>query len=187
MVARILKETREQTLEEFSSEQGDGPWSFGCRVHERSCKRIQMASVQYPWLTVEDPSLHFVFAIEGVPFRFFRGDADSPKKHLLQRSLVEIQQHQAAFSFLDGETEGWFWRIAVEVDVEGRVAEVVVFEVRASGDCRNRWSVPLEDRVSILTKVGTLPNAVQLDPAEVGIREAHESVGEAVDGPAAGC
>jgi len=46
----------------------------------------------YPWLRLLDESHHFVFLIEQVPVRFYRGAADEPMARTLRRQEVEAEQ-----------------------------------------------------------------------------------------------
>lgn len=60
---------------------GDDAWSIGCRAYSFSRNRLRRAAEagRYAWLGVLDETHHFVFLIEGVPVRFFRGDAADRK------------------------------------------------------------------------------------------------------------
>jgi hypothetical protein len=49
-------------------------------------------SGSHNWLRVLDDSHHFVFLIEDVPVRFYRGPADDPTARTLRRQEVEACQ-----------------------------------------------------------------------------------------------
>ncbi len=61
-------------------EMGDDSWSVGCRAYafgKQRLKRVATSRV-HEWLSVMDDSHHFVFMIEKVPIRFYRGFAEEP-------------------------------------------------------------------------------------------------------------
>lgn len=178
MVGKLLAEVRGEALQEFDPARGDRAWGYGCKVYERCCARIEQAATMVDWLEIIEPPLHFVFAIGRVPIRFYHGLPESPRLNSLWRNPPELDQHQEAFAFLDQEDDGWFWRIAVVSDTEGSVVEVVVFQARDSSETRYRWSIPLDQPMSVLASLGSIPDPVELPPAEVGVPVADENVHE---------
>ena len=122
-IAHILRETRLHTVTAYDPKVGDGPWSTGCLVYERSINRIGQASRNLPWLEVLSDSLEFVFAIGGVPIRFYRGDGDNPSNKQLACCHTEIQQ----LSLIDQQANGdLIWRLAVETDAAGFTTKIVL-------------------------------------------------------------
>ncbi|TPG52486.1 hypothetical protein EAH89_18140 [Roseomonas nepalensis] len=123
---------------------GDDAWSIGCRAYSFSRNRLRRAAEagRYPWLGVLDETHHFVFLIEGVPVRFFRGDADEPSKRTLRQQESEAQQLALALGRDDG-AEGLMFRLAVETGEDGEVTCVVFLALRGEEgrvDCF--WPVP---------------------------------------------
>ena len=178
VVAEILRKTRNDAIEDYSVVRGDGPWGHGCQVFDRTRTQLTRASATYEWLDIMDPSLHFVFGVGGVPIRFFRGDPEKPNKNQLHRDWNEKQQQQEAFFFIDDEEEGWFWRLAVVLDADERVMEVVILETRDSGETRNHWSIPLDTGVRVLQRVADGPEPVRLEPAPVSVRRVEQDTEE---------
>jgi len=176
VVGKLLAEVREEALEDFNPERGDGAWGHGCRVYERSCARLVQAAESFEWLEVIESSLHFVFAVGRVPIRFYHGVPESPRQNSLWRTALELEQQQQAFEFLDRDDDGWFWRVAVVSDTDGRVAEVVMFQARESGAIRYQWSIPLDEPVSVLAGLGSISEPVELSPAEVGVLLGDEEI-----------
>ncbi|MCR9093123.1 MAG: hypothetical protein NXI30_02795 [bacterium] len=185
IVAEILRDVRNDALEDFSAERGDRAWGHGCRVYERSCEQLNRASEKFDWLDIHDSSLHFIFKIGGVPVRFYRGDPDNPNRNLLRICPGELEQQQQAFAFLDDNESGWFWRIAVATDADERVLEIFMLEVRDSGETRNAWSIPLNGDVRVLHDVSATPQPVKLAPPVVEVRTADRKE-EDGDGPSGG-
>ena len=66
-----------------------------------------------------DESHHFVFLIEKVPVRFYRGLAEDPTVRTLRRHEAEAEQMSLA---LGGDVaDGLVFRLAVETNVIGGV------------------------------------------------------------------
>ena len=99
-------------------------------------------------LGVLDETHHFVFLVEGVPVRFFRGDATEPTKRALPQQENEAQQFALALGSEDG-AEGLMFRLALETDDAGAVQRVVFLALRGEeGRVECFWPVPLEIEVA---------------------------------------
>jgi hypothetical protein len=122
-VATILRETRASTVGSYDPKLGDGPWSLGCLVYERSMNRLVEASATLGWLAVLSDSLEFVFSIDGIPVRFYRGDGDNPTPKQLSCCHTELRQ----LSLINQSTSNDLaWRIAVETDAVGLATGIVI-------------------------------------------------------------
>src|SRR5215203_1155586 len=112
--ARLLVRGRADALAMADYWAGDDAWSIGCRAYSFSRNRFRRAAEggRYPWLGVLDETHHFVFLIEGVPVRFYRGDAEEPTKRTLRQQEIEARQLQLAFG-REVEAEGLMFRLAV--------------------------------------------------------------------------
>ena len=98
----------------------------------------------YNWLNVLDGSHHFVFLIEGVPVRFFRGAADEPTARTLRRQVIEAEQ----LTLILGreQADGLVFRLALEAEASGDVERVVFLALRGEeGQVECLWPVPLGD------------------------------------------
>ncbi len=73
--ARLLAHARRDAIRMASYEMGDTTWSVGCRAYAFGQQRMRRVAEKrtYNWLSVLDQSNHFVFLIQDVPVRFFRG------------------------------------------------------------------------------------------------------------------
>ena len=101
-------------------DEGDGPWSLGCRAYERICFAIRKASSIYNWLKIlnEKSSLAFSFAVGNVPFRFYRGNPEEPPSHYQSKSYGEVHHIQLCLELeLGGELMSLdgVLRLAVEI------------------------------------------------------------------------
>ena len=145
--ARLLARGRADALALADPWAGDDAWSVGCRAYSFSRHQLRRAaeSGRYNWLGVLDGTQHFVFLVEGVPVRFFRGDAEDPTKRTLRQQEVEAEQLALAFGREDG-AEGLMFRLAVETDERGAVSRVVFLALRGEeGRVECFWPVPLGD------------------------------------------
>jgi hypothetical protein len=166
-VSEVLRDVRHEALPYHEIEKGDTNWGLGTRVSERSWHALREAVSDYPWLKIIDPGRHFVFAIGGVPLRFYRGAPEKPNKRTLARQYQEIRQHQVAFEFFQERTE-YFWRLAIETEPTGEVLRIVVAEMSERGDVRSQWEVPLERKISALGSVSAnKPAGVELPPPQI--------------------
>ncbi|MGA3212860.1 MAG: hypothetical protein ABSD20_16255, partial [Terriglobales bacterium] len=96
VIAGALRNVRNNTLLLYDPFAGDGEWSHGCRVYERSCFAVRELAKTNSWLTIvtEAERLRFTFAIEGIPARFYRGSPDDPPGNYLVSTFGELHQQQ---------------------------------------------------------------------------------------------
>ena len=145
LCARLLANARRDALAMAAYEMGDDAWSVGCRAYAFGRQRLKRvaASGTHAWLQVMDDSHHFVFLIDQVPVRFYRGAADEPTTRTLRRYEAEAQQLGLA---LGGDAlDGLLFRLAVETNTAGGVERVVFLALRGEeGHTECAWPVPLE-------------------------------------------
>lgn len=143
--ALLLAHARRDAVKMASFEMGDDTWSVGCRAYAFGRQRLRRAADRgtYNWLTVLDQSHHFVFLIEDVPVRFFRGSADEPTTRTLRRQIIEAQQLTMALG--EEQAEGLVFRFALEATAGGGVERVVFLALRGDdGRVECFWPVPLD-------------------------------------------
>jgi hypothetical protein len=146
LCARLLVSARRDALALAREELGDDNWSVGCRAFSFGKHRLQRVadSRDHPWLRVLDGSHHFVFLIEDVPVRFYRGAADDAPERTLKRQEVEAQQLGLALGV--EAAEGLVFRLAVETGRGGAAERVVFLALRGEeGLTECFWPVPLEE------------------------------------------
>jgi len=145
LCARLLANARRDALALAAYEMGDDAWSVGCRAYSfgrQRLKRVAEAGT-HAWLRVMDDSHHFVFLIEDVPVRFYRGPADDPTVRTLRRQEAEAQQLGLALG--EDLAAGLVFRMAVETGATGTVERVVFLALRGeSGRAECAWPIPLE-------------------------------------------
>ena len=116
--------------------------SVGCRAYAFGKQRLKRVAEfgTHSWLRVMDDSHHFVFLIDQVPVRFYRGMADDPTARTLRRQEAEAQQLGLALG--DEMAEGLIFRLALEADAKGGVDRVVFLALRGEeGHAECAWSV----------------------------------------------
>ena len=142
--ARLLANARRDAIALASIEMGDDSWSIGCRAFAFGRHRLlRMAEAgTYDWLRVLDDSHHFVFQIDQVPIRFYRGQADEPTTRTLKRQEAESAQ----LSLLLGQeaADGLAFRFALETAPSGAIERVVFLALRGEDRTECFWPVPLE-------------------------------------------
>ncbi len=143
--ARLLANARRDALALAAYEMGDDGWSVGCRAYAFGKQRLRRAAASrvHDWLSVLDDSHHFVFLVEGVPVRFYRGFAEEPTVRTLRRQESESQQLGLALGI--DEAEGLVFRMAIETGIGGGVERVVFLALRGEeGHAECAWQVPLD-------------------------------------------
>ena len=144
--ARLLAHARRDAIRMASYEMGDTTWSVGCRAYAFGQQRMRRVAEKrtYNWLSVLDQSNHFVFLIQDVPVRFFRGSADEPTARTLRRQHNEAQQLDLALG--EDLAQGLVFRLALEAGAAEGVDRVVFLALRGEeGHVECFWPVPLDE------------------------------------------
>lgn len=145
LCARLLANARRDAVALAAYDMGDDSWSVGCRAYAFGKQRLKRVaeSRNHPWLRVMDDSHHFVFLIDQVPVRFYRGFADGPTVRTLRRQEAESQQLGLALGI--DAAEGLVFRLAIETGVTGGVERVVFLALRGEeGHAECAWPIPLD-------------------------------------------
>jgi hypothetical protein len=143
-LATEIRKVRRECAELYQPEKGDGRWSLGCRVYERTFFSIvQLASV-FDWLTInpELQALRFSFAVGSVPLRFYKGDPNDPPSRYLELTEGEQSHHQYCFEFEGIPTVGTILRLAVDVDVVHEAAAVYLIEINEFKEVTGKYRIP---------------------------------------------
>lgn len=149
-LARIIRDVRHDVLQQYNTDEGDGPWSHGCRVYERTINIIERKANELDWLgCIRKESLYFVILVNGVPLRFYKGKADEPSARTLKQRHPEMAFRQLEL-FDDRE---WVWRLSVETEDDGTVFRISLAQYDEAGNFRNLWEVPLADSIPSITSV----------------------------------
>jgi len=145
LCARLLANARRDALALAAYEMGDDSWSVGCRAYSFGRQRLKRVaeSGAHAWLRVMDDSHHFVFLIDQVPVRFYRGLAEDPTVRTLRRQESEAQQLGLALG--DDLAAGLVFRLAVETNAAGGVERIVFLALRGEeGHAECAWPIPLD-------------------------------------------
>lgn len=145
LCARLLANARRDALRLAAYEMGDDSWSVGCRAYSFGRQRLKRVAEtgDHDWLSVMDESHHFIFLIDQVPVRFYRGLAEDPTVRTLRRQEAEARQLDLALG--NDAAEGLAFRLAVETNAQGAVARVVFLALRGeSGAAECVWPIPLD-------------------------------------------
>jgi len=145
LCGRLLANARRDAVALAAYEMGDDSWSVGCRAYAFGKQRLKRvaASREHSWLRVMDDSHHFVFLIDQVPVRFYRGFAEEPTVRTLRRQEAEAQQLGLALG--TDAAEGLVFRLAIETGVSGGVERVVFLALRGEeGHAECVWPIPLD-------------------------------------------
>jgi hypothetical protein len=145
VVARLLWTARRDAVAHAALALGDDAWSVGCRAYAFAKNRISRVAEGgiHSWLKVLDNSNHFIFLLDDVPVRFYRGNADEPTERTLRQQESEARQQTLAFGGSEA-AEGLLFRLAVETDERGSASRVVFLALRGEGgrvECA--WDIPL--------------------------------------------
>ena len=165
--ARLLANARRDAIAMASEEMGDDSWSIGCRAYAFSRHRLRRTAEagHYPWLKVLDESHLFVFLIDQMPVRFWRGAADDPTDRILKRQQVEAQQLSLALGAADDD--GLLFRFAVETGDRGQVERGVFLALRDEDRVECFWPVPLE--LSAMPAANGAPTQLRLMGEDVPV------------------
>ena len=164
--ARLLANARRDAVKLAKYELGDDGWSVGCRAYAFGKQRLKHAAAtrNHPWLRVMDDSHHFVFLIDQVPVRFYRGFADDPTVRTLRRQEAEAEQLGLALG--TDASEGLVFRLAIETGLNGAVERVVFLALRGeAGHAECAWPVPLDTPIEP-SKAGVQLRLIQDDGYE---------------------
>jgi hypothetical protein len=165
IIATIIRDVRHRCVLLHEPDEGDGPWSLGCRAYERTCAAIRKTAIKHDWLRIlpETSSLGFSFAIGNVPFRFYRGDPEEPPYHYQLKSYGEINHLQLCLALDTGfhQIDGAL-RLAVETDGSAEVSAVTLVEVDSGGNPRDSYQIPFDEGESNVVTIETPP--VDLPP-----------------------
>jgi len=139
-----LRRVRSECVTLFSPADGDGDWSLGCRVYERTFFAIKALSKTVNWLDIcsELRALQFSFCVGSVPLRFYKGDPDDPPSRYLAHTPGEEQHIQTCFEFAGLPPVDTVLRLAVEVDAARQASSIVFVEIDSHKDVIGKYRIP---------------------------------------------
>lgn len=179
-IAQLIQRGRNKALDRFDSSIGCSPWTVGCEAFAFQKHEIVQAAEQLDWLEIVDGSMQFVFAIDGIPVRFYRGEPDEPNARTLRQTFPELKQ-LSLFCPEELATlgNGRLYRFAVETDFDGSLS-AISFVVLDGEAPVLAWPIPLNDAVSKVAPLwGEKSEGVELPAPAVGIAKARNDNDEA--------
>lgn len=180
-IGTLIRDVRKGCVDLFEPEKGDGPWSLGCRVYERTFFAIkELAKAEPSWLGInkEFHALQFSFNIGSVPLRFFRGDPGDPPSHILAQSDGELLHLQYCIQYDDRPTVDSMLRFAVEVDSTRQAAAVFLIEINELKEVVGQYRIPFESAASVNISTFQTP-PINIAPVKAEPIKKEESQGEA--------
>ena len=142
-VANLIVAGRNAALDRNDPSLGCDPWTIGCEAFAFQKFRIYEAAEHLDWLEILNPNMEFVFAIGGVPVRFYRGDPAEPHERALRQTFAELGQESLfADDELMRDEVSILYRFAVETDLDGSLAQIS-FVALAGATPLLTWPIPL--------------------------------------------
>lgn len=187
LIAQTIASVRRDAADAHEPEKGDSSWGFGARSHERQMKAITQLAATYDWLTIIDPSLHFVFAIGPVVFRFYRGDPNRPPRRSLLENFPETTARQGVLGFSSataadtGPSLEYLWRLAVETHENGTASQIAIIKVnKQSESVEGRYDVPFDTEPTFVASVEAIQQREgrQLQPPTVSLKSDDRAVSD---------
>lgn len=144
VLAAEIRRVRRECAALYEPEKGDGRWSLGCRVYERTFFAIVQLASAFDWLTInpELQALRFSFAVGSVPLRFYKGDPNDPPSRYLELTEGEQNHHQYCFEFEGLPSVDTILRLAVDVDAAHEAAAVYLVEIDEFKEVTGKYRIP---------------------------------------------
>lgn len=157
-------------------EDGDGDWSLGCRVYQRTFFAIKELAKIVDWLTInpELKALQFSFSVGSVPLRYYKGDPDDPPSRYLIHSDGERQHIQLCFDFEGLPSANTILRLAVDVDATRQASSVSLVEIDEFKDVIGKYRIPFDAETTRVTPMQTPPVNIPPIVAEPLKKETNE-------------
>lgn len=171
-LANLIRKARHSAVQSYEPAKGDVAWSLGCVAYARSIHAITLAAeASGGWLKVIESGLHFVFAVGGVPLRFYRGEPENPPGTSLWRRFPEIEAQQLAFDFAHRKIDGVL-RLAVATNEQGEASSVTLVQLEESGEVIDSWIIPFGEDFGEgeVTPLYEPKEPVDVGPASVEVR-----------------
>jgi hypothetical protein len=153
-MATLVAFIHDNALSDLHGEKGDNSWVLGCAGFARSCAAIKKLADEkrFPWLTIYDSSMHFVFRIGAVAVRVCKGDEEgTPNGNALTRVGEETSLYCQTYlnGFYDPNYADCVWRFVIVKDERGCVSRVEFKLVRAvNNETAFTWLAPLQADIS---------------------------------------
>ncbi|MGA3262873.1 MAG: hypothetical protein ABSC47_02380 [Terracidiphilus sp.] len=164
ILANEIRRVRSECVALHEPEHGDGDWSLGCRVYQRTFFAIRELSKTLDWLSInqELKALQFSFSVGSVPLRHYKGDPDDPPSRYLTHSDGETLHIQTCFEFEGLPTVDTILRLAVDVDSTRQATSVSLVEIDEYKEVIGQYRIPFTAQISNISLMQAPP--VNLPP-----------------------
>lgn len=180
-IGQLIRQGRNDALDRYDQAIGCDGWTVGCEAFAFQKYQIIKAAEHADWLEILNPSMEFVFGIEGVPIRFYRGEATDPHERTLRQTFAELNQMSLfASEELDRPGLRLLRRFAVETDIDGSITRIT-FVVLDGATPLLTWIVPIDKpvtRISPLWVEGSEGVVLPFPPISIPRKEDKEKKGE---------
>jgi len=179
VAAQLIARGRANAVEHHLPDIGDDAWILGVRGFSASKRELSAHDDEFPWLSIDDPSLHFVFKIGGATLRFYAGAPDKPNARFLKKTLSEIKQ--SSFNFEYEGSENLIFRIAVETDIDGQADNIYLVCCR-DDVVIDHFLIPYREKTALMPiefSVVEKSSGVELPPAHVELPPSKKREAEA--------
>jgi hypothetical protein len=158
-LANEIRRVRSECVALHKPEDGDGDWSLGCRVYQRTFFAIRELTKAVDWLTInpELKALQFSFSVGSVPLRYYKGDPNDPPSRYLMHSQGELQHIQLCFEFEGLPSADTILRLAVDVDSTRQAASVSLVEIDEYKEVIGTYRIPFDAQSTRLTPMQAPP------------------------------
>ncbi len=178
-LASIMRDVRHKAIMLHEPQDGDGAWSLGCRIYERTINKISSEAKNLEWLEVKRENLYLLILVNQIPIRFYSGSLENPSSRRLQMKHPEIEARQ--MWLFEEDDRPLVWRIAVDTFSDGKVDRITIAQFDEYGTARHPWIIPIfDDEYS--EPQHTIPDSVPLKKPTVrlqnGIKEGTADNGE---------
>ena len=148
IVAEEFRRVRHDCVNLHQPELGDGDWSLGSRIYQRTYFAIFRLAEKYDWLTInqELKALQFSFSIGIVPLRFYKGDPDDPPSRYLAHTDGEARQIQTSFEFEGLPTLETVLRFAITPGENREAASIHLVEIDEVKEVVAAYRIPFNQR-----------------------------------------
>ena len=143
------------------------------------CLAIKQAAANYDWLTIlpELEVLRFSFAIGGIPFRFYKGNAEEPPGKYIEVTFGELRQQQLVLEVEGVSLRDVVLRLTVETDAARLASRVILVEMNESS-ITNVYEIPFNAEGGNVVPMVVPP--VSLPPVGLPTTEEAEEADEEV-------
>lgn len=185
IVAHILYKARINCLNGYEPENGDTPWSNGVRSREWCRKAIRDAVNDHDFLEIlTDRGQSFVFAINGVPIKFYKDDTKKPSSKLFKFQEIEQKQYELFPCDGIGNPKDILWRFVIETDITLDISKISFIGLgRRSKKIEYLYDVEIKkDNVRIITPLFTNNSYDDEELEEIAISYKTNNTKEQING-----